>query len=220
MKQSKYNVVIFDLDGTLLDTSKGIFNSVRYAESKMGFNPVLEEQLALFVGPPPVEMYQKIYGVSLNVAMEATKYHREYGRNKGFYESIIYEGMVELLHELKNNGVLLGVATLKAHDITIKLLDYFELSHFFDAIVGIDNGESLTKTDTIKIALNKCKITDYKKSVLIGDSKYDAIGALEVGCDFIGVTYGYGFTTFADISEFDNVGFVDNVGSLKDLLLD
>jgi len=218
MINSKYKSVIFDLDGTLLDTSKGIFNSVRYAESKMGFTPILEEQLNLFVGPPPSEMYQKLQGVTEQIAMEATKYHREYAREKGYLEAIVYDELIELLQKLKSDGILLGVATLKAHDITIKLLNHFQLSDYFDAIVGIDAGESLTKADTIKIALNKCEISDVKQSVLIGDSKYDAIGATEVGCDFIGVTYGFGFTSFTQIDEFKNVGYVDRVEQLNDLI--
>jgi len=218
MIRNKYEAIIFDLDGTLLNTSLGIFNSVRYAEMKMGFAPILEEQLHLFVGPPPAEMYQKLYGVSQSEAMDATIYHREYARERGYLETIVYEGIIELLQKLKYNGILLGIATLKSHDITIKLLDHFKLSSFFDAIVGVDAGETLTKADTIKIALTKCGISDVKQSVLIGDSKYDAIGASEVGCDFIGVTYGFGFTSFSEINEFNNVGHADKVYELNGLV--
>lgn len=215
---SNYRAIIFDLDGTLLDTSMGIYNSVRYTEEKMGFTPIMDDQLSLFIGPPPTEMYQSLYGVTVQIAMEATKYHREYSREKGFKEAIIYNHINSLLKKIRGKGFLLGVATLKSQDITNKLLSHFKLSDFFDAIVGVDVGESFKKADVIKIALDKFKITDVKQSVLIGDSLYDAIGAEEVGCDFIGVTYGFGFKSAKAINEFQNVGIAHSVEVLSDLI--
>ena len=82
----KYQLIIFDLDGTLLDTSPGIYNSVRYAEKQMGFAPIPDEQLREFVGPPPKQMYMRKYGVDEETALAAVRWHREYGREKAVYE--------------------------------------------------------------------------------------------------------------------------------------
>lgn len=189
---SKYKVVLFDLDGTLIDTSDGIFNSVRYTEKMMGFFSVNDEQLNYFVGPPPVQSYMKNYRVSEDVAREATKYHREYGAQYGIYEAKVYQGIPALLKTLKESGVKLGVCTLKRQDIAEKVLTYFSLLEYFDVVVGIDQGESLTKADTIDIALEALGETRKENAVLIGDSIYDAEGAKEAGVNFIGVLYGFG----------------------------
>lgn len=190
---SKYQVVLFDLDGTLIDTSRGIFNSVRYAEQKMGFAPIPDEQLGRFVGPPPIQSYMANHGASEDEAKEATKYHREYGLQYGIYEAEVYEGIPELLAELKREGKKLGVCTLKRQDVAEKVLEHFGLIHYFDVVVGIDQQESLTKAGTIDIALQTLQRNDKENVVLIGDSVYDAEGASEADVAFIGVLYGFGF---------------------------
>lgn len=189
---SKYQVVLFDLDGTLIDTSRGIFNSVRYAEQKMGFEPIADEDLGRFVGPPPVQSYMTNHGVSEEAAREATKYHREYGLKYGIYEAEVYPGIVELLQELKSEGIKLGVCTLKRQDVAEKVLEHFGLLPYFDVVVGIDQQESLTKAGTIDIALKSMQREDKEHVVLVGDSVYDAEGATEAGIEFFGVLYGFG----------------------------
>ena len=187
----KYNLVIFDLDGTLLDTSKGIFNSVRYAENQMGFTKINDELLKRFVGPPPKLMYMKQYGIDEETALKAAKKHREYGRTKAVFEAEVYEGMEDVLNKLKSNGYKLAVATLKSQAIAETVLENFGLEKYFDCIVGMDVNETLTKSMTIKLAMQNTEICD--KAVMIGDSPYDYEGALEANVDFIGVTYGFGF---------------------------
>lgn len=193
----KYELVLFDLDGTLLDTSPGIFNSVRYAERCMGLKPVKDEVLPLFVGPPPKKMYQEIYGVTEQEAVEATKYHRQYGATKAIYEAKVYDHMVELLQTLKEKGVKIGVATLKTQNIAEKVLEVSGINKFFDVIVGMDDSESLKKADTIRIAIRMTGVNG--RVVLVGDSLYDMEGAYEARIDFIGVKYGFGFSDFANI---------------------
>ena len=92
-----YELVIFDLDGTLLNTSQGIYNSVRYAEKQLDLPAIEDSLLPIFVGPPPAQMYQKLYGLTEREALRAAQYHREYSRKYGIYEAEIYEGMKEVL---------------------------------------------------------------------------------------------------------------------------
>ena len=189
---SKYKVVLFDLDGTLLDTSEGIFNSVRYAENKLNLEPLPEEKLKKFIGPPPVASYMSIHGLSKEKAQEATAFHRKYGFEHGAYEAKVYDGIPHLLTTLRAKGVLLGVCTLKRQDIAEKVLHYFGLLKFFDVVVGIDKGESLSKADTINLALEKLNYYNKSDVILIGDSLYDAEGAQQAEVDFVGVSYGFG----------------------------
>lgn len=187
-----YKLVIFDLDGTLLDTSEGIYNSVRYAEARMCLKPIGEEKLKLFVGPPPSEMYQKLYQLSEAEALNAVIFHREYGRNKAIYEAEIYPGIIQLFEEMKRKDIKIAVATLKVQDIAEKILGIFGLEKYCDVIVGMDKGESLTKGKIIQQAMQKVFVQPWE-TVMVGDSLYDEEGAREAGVDFIGVLYGYGF---------------------------
>ncbi len=187
----KYDIILFDLDGTLLDTSRGIYNSVRYAEKNMNLDPIPDEWLGQFVGPPPAVMYQKVYGISEEEARKATMFHRKYGKEFAIYEAEVYEGMIDCLNELKKEGFLLGVATLKSEMIAKKILDNFQISQYFDVICGMNKEENLSKADVIR---NAKHILGSGNAILIGDTMYDYNGAKEAGIDFLAVLYGFGFT--------------------------
>lgn len=208
----KYDLIIFDLDGTLLDTSEGIYNSVRFAEMSMGFKPIPDERLKEFVGPPPKKMYMSVYGVSEDVAMEAAKKHREYGRTKAIYEAVPYPDMADVLGNLKDDGYKLAVATLKSQKIAESILELTGLLSYFDVIVGMDESERLTKADTIKMAMQKIGITDTEHCVLVGDSEYDYGGAMAVGIDFIAAMYGFGVEPFEKMD-------VKKIQGISELLL-
>ena len=188
MKQ--YDLVIFDLDGTLLDTSPGIFGSVRYAEQTLKLNPVADEELCEFVGPPPKDMYKKKYNLSDEDAMKATNAHRKYGIEKAIYEAKKYEGMEEVLRELKDRSIKLAVATLKKQKVAETVLENYDIKKYFDVIVGMDEEETLTKRRTIEKTI---EMTRASKALMVGDSEYDYRGALEAKVDFVGVLYGFGF---------------------------
>lgn len=188
---NKYELLIFDLDGTLLDTSRGIFNSVRYAEKQMGLVPVADTVLEQFVGPPPKQMYMKHHGLDESMALKAAQKHREYGRAKAVYEAAMYPDMEMTLNTLKKNGYKLAVATLKSQDIAETILENFKLKKYFDVIVGMDSDEKLTKSMIINKVIKKCNCKG--NAVMIGDSENDFIGACKAGIDFIGVTYGFGY---------------------------
>ena len=186
----KYETIIFDLDGTLLDTSPGIFNSVRFAEQQLGFAPIPDSRLREFVGPPPKQMYQKVYGVDEEMAAKATAFHRQYSREKAIYEATVYPGMKETLSALKQQGYKLAVATLKGQKIAEKILQIHEMADFFDSIVGMDEAESFTKCKTIQVAMEQTATTG--NVLMVGDSEYDYVGACEAKVDFIGAVYGFG----------------------------
>lgn len=186
----KYELILFDLDGTLLDTSPGIFNSVRFAEAQLGFTPIPDSQLRVFVGPPPKQMYQKVYGVDEETATRATACHRQYSREKAIYEATVYPGMKETLAVLRQQGYKLAVATLKGQKIAEKVLQIHGMAEFFDAIVGMDEAESFTKCKTIQVAMEQTQTTG--NVLMVGDSEYDYIGACEAKVDFVGAVYGFG----------------------------
>lgn len=211
-------LIIWDIDGTLLNTESGIVNSVRYTEKMMKLNHLTEKQLKEFLGPPPRLIYKKLYGLNDEMADNAVRYHREYGMTNAAFEAEVYDGIGELLDLFKNNGVHQGVATLKGQKVAELILKKFNLYGFFEVVAAMNMNETKTKTDTITECLNSSSIP-VKDAVLIGDSRYDAIGAREAGVDFIGVTYGFGFKTANDVDEFKNIGVAESTIDLKKMFI-
>lgn len=183
-------LIIFDLDGTLLDTSEGIFNSVKYAELELGLKHLPINKLKEFVGPPPKSMYMKLHGLDEVTAIQATEKHREYSVNKAIYESKLYDGVENVLKNLKDKGCYLAVATLKKQNVAEKVLEYHGLKKYFHVVVGMDKEETYTKCKTIQIVMEYCNAN---AAIMIGDTVYDEIGAKEANVDFIAVLYGFGY---------------------------
>ena len=206
-------LIIFDLDGTLLDTSKGIFNSVRYAEKKMGLHSVKEEDLVQFLGPPPAKIYQSLYNLNEQESIEATKYHRSYGSKYAIYEANLYPGVPEILERLFVENFRLAVATLKRQNIAEKILNLYGIDKYFIYVAGMDTMETCTKADLIKQICDKERITELDDVLMVGDSWYDYEGARATGVDFLGVSYGFGFG-----STKPDVMFIDEFCELLTLL--
>ena len=217
-KMKKYKLVIFDMDGTIADTSPGIFNSIRYTEEKMGLPEITYEQMYSHVGPPMEESYNRNFGLTGDELKKAVMYHKEYAIKQGFKELKIYDGMLPLIDELRKNGIKTAVATLKAHATIIKIFESFGISDKFDEVIGVSQDAPKTKAQLLEHCVEKLGVSK-TDAVLIGDSKYDAIGAEQAGIDFIAVTYGFGFKSAADADEYANVGAFDRVEKLKSFLV-
>lgn len=214
-----YKAIIFDLDGTLLDTSEGIYNAVRHTEKAMGLTPVANERLSEYVGPPTLHSYKKHYTLDETAAQQAVIHHRKYQGERGVYEAVPYDGILALLSMLRESGHFLGVATLKRQDITESTLAAADMLERFDAVHGIDMAETLTKSDIINLVLKDLGL-NASDAVMIGDSPYDALGAKESGVDFIGVAYGFGFKSTLEIGPYHPIfiaNFVDDLIEYFDL---
>lgn len=190
MMNVRNDLVIFDLDGTLLDTSPGIFASVRYAEAMLNLTCLDDNVLKQFVGPPPKMVYKKLYNLSDEQAMKATFYHRKFGIERGYLMANLYNGISTLLFKLKSRHVKLAVGTLKKQKAAEMVLKNFGIESYFDMILGMDDNETLTKDNIITTLYASLKA---KNAVMVGDTIYDALGAEKCGIDFIGVKYGFGF---------------------------
>lgn len=188
-----YNIILFDLDGTLTDSSPGIINSILYSLKKFGIEEADTKKLRKFLGPPLVDSFMEFYGFSKEKAETAVEYYREYFSTKGLLENSVYSGVPELLKELKSLGKTLIVATSKPEPFTNRILEHFDLTKYFDFIAGsnLDNTRC-KKAEVISYALNSCNIKNLSEVIMIGDREHDIIGAKEVGINSIGVLYGYG----------------------------
>ena len=189
-----YRAILFDLDGTLTASAKGITKSVQYALQKLGIEETDLEKLEAFVGPPLLGQFMEAYGMDLETARQAVVYYRERYSAQGMYENQLYEGIRELLEDLSGRGYILGVASSKGLMYVEQILDYFQISSFFTVIEGSRmDGSRLSKGDVIQEALKKLNMENHRdQAVMVGDRKYDILGAREAGIDCIAVSYGYG----------------------------
>lgn len=212
----KYKLVIFDLDGTLADTSPGIYNSIRYAQKMMNLPEITLEQMRSHVGPPMEESYNRNFGLTGDDLKKAISYHKEYAVQNGYKELELYEGVITVLDSLKQAGIKIAIATLKAETTAVKIFEYLGIKDKFDFIVGADIANPLTKSQMIDKIVDAAEVTK-ENTVLIGDSKYDALGADESGVGFIAVTYGYGFSIESNI-EYSNVGVAQTPAKILNIL--
>lgn len=206
-----YDIILFDLDGTLTDSGLGITNSVKYALDKYGIEVNDRSELFRFIGPPLVDSFQMFYGFSPEKALEITHVYREYYSVKGIFENEVYEGIEELLGKLRNAGKKLLVATSKPEPFAIKILDHFGLSQYFEYIAGSNMNETRsTKSEVIEYALESCGMSDMSKVLMVGDREHDVIGAKKIGINSLGVLWGYG-----DRKELEKAG-ADYIASSPD----
>ena len=188
-----YKYILFDLDGTLTDPGIGITNSVMYALEKFGIEVEDRASLYKFIGPPLLDSFQNFYGFTKEESELALKYYREYFRPKGLYENHVYDGVEDLLRELKAGGKKMIVATSKPEEFAIEILKHFNLYQYFNFVGGVSMDEKrVKKSDVIAYALEKGDVTDLDAVVMIGDREHDVYGAKQIGVDSIGVLYGYG----------------------------
>ena len=188
-----YKYILFDLDGTLTDPGIGITNSVMYALKKFGIEVEERASLYKFIGPPLMDSFQNFYGFTKEESELALKYYREYFRPKGIYENHVYDGVEDLLRELKASGKKMIVATSKPEEFAVEILKHFNLYQYFNFVGGVSMDEKrVKKSDVIAYALEKGDVTDLDAVVMIGDREHDVYGAKQIGVDSIGVLYGYG----------------------------
>jgi phosphoglycolate phosphatase len=188
-----YKNILFDLDGTLTDPGVGITNSVAYALEKFGIVNTDRTELYKFIGPPLQTSFKEFYGFSEHEIAQAVKYYREYYRETGIYENQLYTGIRELLQTLKENQKQIILATSKPEEFSIKILEYFDIEKYFDFVAGATmDGSRGEKADIIRYALEQNNILDLSSAIMVGDRKFDILGAAQNKIDSVGVLFGYG----------------------------
>lgn len=212
----RYKYILFDLDGTLTDSGMGITNSAMYALKKFGINVKNRSELYKFVGPPLHGSFENYYGFSKEEAYKAVEYYREYYRDKGIFENLLYDGIKSLLKGLYNSGRMLILATSKPTVFAKQILEHFDIAKYFTYIAGSNlDGTMVKKDEIIKYAIEVCSITDLSKTIMAGDRKHDIIGAKKTGIKSIGVLYGYGDRNELEQAGADFIaGTVDEVWSI------
>lgn len=182
--------ILFDLDGTLTDSGEGIINSVIPALEHYGIAIPPREELRVFVGPPLHDTFLR-FGVPADQLENATKIYRSRYIPIGKFENAPYPCIPVLLEMLKSQGHKLFVATSKPEPMAVEILEHFDLAQYFDRICGASMDTSRSSKEAV-IAYLLEQNGSAENMVMVGDTKYDVIGAKAHGIPTIGVSWGYG----------------------------
>lgn len=203
--------ILFDLDGTLTDSGEGIMNCAALALRHFSLPVPSREQLREFVGPPLNETFLR-FGVPADKIQEAIDVYRSRYIPIGKYENAPYPGIRELLDTLRQEGFGLYVATSKPEATSIDILEHFDLARFFDRICGASMDLSRTTKEAV-IAYLLEQLGSDGKLVMVGDTKFDVLGASSHGIPTIGVSWGYG-----SVSDMEKAGAAAIAHSVDELL--
>ena len=210
---------LFDFDGTLFDTGPGVMKCVVYALERLGIHEADERKLRKFMGPPLYDMFRELYGMDDALAQEAVRLYRERYQPTGIWECAPYPGMPELLKKLHGAGYLLGVATGKPTPSAMRILERYEMASLFDFVCGSEfDGTRSKKSEVVAAVLEQFGLSKHpQQALMIGDRKYDVLGAGEVGVSCLGVRYGYGEP--GELEAAGAIAIVDSVADLEQYLL-
>lgn len=230
-----YDIFLFDLDGTLTNSKKGITKSVQYALKHFGIYEEDLEKLTCFIGPPLVDEFEEYCGFSREKALEITDKFRERYDTVGLWENELYPGIADMLAALREAGKRLAVATCKPEVTARRILEKFQVLDYFETVSGSDIEQNrTTKSQVIEEALIRLGCTRRKEQnpdlaepsgggwetdriLMIGDRKHDAEGAAVFQMDCAGVRFG--FAREGELERAGTVFIADTVEELKERLL-
>ena len=188
-------LILFDLDGTLMNTKEGITKCAAYALKKYGIVVEDTDTLDFFIGPPLHLSFQQFYGFGEKQAEEAVRWYRERYQEIGIFECEAYTGVIEVLQQLKTAGFSMGVATSKPEVFAERIVEKFGMACYFEHVAGslLDNSRS-DKKEVLEEAFRRFEVgRKFQKEdvIMVGDRKHDIIGAKKMGILSVGVTYGF-----------------------------
>lgn len=186
-----FDVVLFDLDGTLTDSQAGIAASYHHALGTLGLRSTDAEIKAL-IGPPLQDNLISL-GVPADKLEDAIVAYREYYAQKGMFDNELFDGVAEVLASLHAAGTTIALATSKLVDYATEILEHFEMSHFFTAVAGSSrDGTRSHKDEVVEDALESLGLPERESVALVGDRQNDMWAARDLGLYGVGALWGYG----------------------------
>lgn len=208
-----YKYILFDLDGTLTDPQEGICKCINHALNHYGMKKPLKE-LTKYIGPPLLKSFAELVGEEN--AKDAIVKYRERFSTIGLYENEIYPNVKETLALLKDKGFVLCTASSKPQIYVEKILHHFDIAQYFTVIGGSTlDGKVSEKEDVILLVLEQLA-ADKKEVVMVGDTRFDLIGAEKMGLDAIGVTYG--FASKDELVCYPHIALIDSISEITNIL--
>ena len=211
-----YRYILFDLDGTLTDSKEGIVNSVRWTLRKMDAPVPEEEILQLFIGPPLQDSFERFCGFSPERASEAVAVFRQRYLPVGQFENRAAPGAAELLARLKGKGYVLALASSKPEELCVSICKRFGFTPHLSAIVGSPPLGDRSKADVIREAMAQLDLTEADRPavLMVGDRKFDVLGARECGVDCVGVRF-FGYAPPGELEDAGAIAVAETVEELE-----
>lgn len=208
--------ILFDLDGTIINSEEGITRCVQYALAAHGIDEPDLKKLRCFIGPPLDPVFRERYGMTGQEAWQAVEKYRERFDVKGIFECSLYDGVAQTIRSLSKKGYVLALASSKPEPACRRILEHFDLTPYFTEIVGSTlDGRISTKQEVLEELGRRMEHMQISREemCLIGDTKYDAEGAKAFGVRCIGVSYGFGtreeLLAAGAAAVFDRIGEVE-----------
>jgi len=187
------SLVLFDLDGTLVDSRPGIVHSLRLALEGAGISLPQDHDFTWCIGASLWKIFEHYMQTTDRHRLEgAVAAYRHIYRDGPMFEYDIYDGVIKTLTDIKRDGVRIAIATAKVHEYAREIIAVSELATCIDHVYGSElDGRNVEKRDLIRMILHEERV-EPERTVMIGDRHHDIDGALANGVAAIGVTYGYG----------------------------
>ncbi|MCR5093882.1 MAG: HAD hydrolase-like protein [Lachnospiraceae bacterium] len=196
--------IFWDLDGTIIKSEGGVLSSVRYALDRMGVT-IPESEIRKFIGPSLFDSFTNRAHMSPEDADRAIEYYRELYEDTGLFDAAVYDGVPEVMEQLREAGLSHVVVTSKPQHTAERVLEHFGIRQYLGAIVGpTPDDHSSDKEKLIRAALKRFQ-AEPSEAVMIGDRCFDIDGAAAAGIRSIGVLYGYGSREELEASGADRI---------------
>ena len=215
-----YKYILFDLDGTLTDPKEGITRCVQYALSHFNIDEPNLEALTRFIGPPMHLSFRDFYGFDEEKVKRAVEKYRERFNTIGIFENGAFEGIHQMLETLKKKDKILALATSKPEVQAQRILEKYDLIQYFDCVVGSElDGTRGNKAEVIREVFRRLDFSPLQQThaLMVGDRKYDILGAKACGIHSVGVKFGYAEENELELAGADYV--VNTIDELTELLL-
>jgi phosphoglycolate phosphatase len=191
----RYTCVLWDLDGTIVDSAPGITSTLAWTFEQLGMPVPTPAEMLAWVGPPLLDSFRKFAGLPEDEARAALAVYRERYRTIGVFDATVYPGVDVVLRELHAARVPLSHATSKPESLARAILEHEGLLGEFDVITGASEDERRSaKADVVALALERLRGLGFDASapVLIGDRSHDIEGAAANDVPTIFAAWGYG----------------------------
>lgn len=214
----KYDYLLFDLDGTLIESAEGVRVSLAHAMQELRLPCPDLSDYTRYVGPPLEDTFRGMCAVPEALIPAAMQAYRDYYNAVGQHTNRVFDGICDVLAALRGHGLRLAICTSKNEPVAERVAQTLGLSPYLDAVCGSAlDGSRRAKADIIPYALDTLGCADKANALMIGDTDFDARGAQLAGVDFLGVTYGYG--TKESMQACGAIGFADSPEKLLPLII-
>jgi len=213
----EFTSILFDLDGTIVDSAPGITASLAYTFEQLGLPVPSPAELVAYVGPPILDSFRDLAGFTPHESQRALDIYRVHYIETGVFDATVYPGIPELLKAIHDSGTPLSLATSKPETPATLILRHYDLLEYFDVITGASDDEVRSaKADVVEEALKRLTAigADISRPVMVGDRHHDVVGAAAHDVPTIFVRWGYG----APAEEVGTIGVADTADELTRLL--